>query len=109
MSRYRDRIDVLTAGQAEDAAGYGHAGEDWDHPDVTTYLGWFGLAGSVENPGGVDKVATRAAAHLPAHAVVSSTSRVRHRGVTYAVDGRPVPASHRGRLHHYELALDEVT
>ncbi|WP_431980010.1 hypothetical protein [Streptomyces qinglanensis] len=103
---YRDTVTVIDLERGEDERG----NETWAETERTVSGCNMQPMSSTEVIEGKAQVITRMRLAGPPDMGLTATSRVRHAGVTYEVDGRPgVHHSYGAVLDHTEAILMEVT
>lgn len=100
-------VTVLTAGTATNR--YGDAEKSWGSATSQTVKGWVARrGGSEDRDGGREAEIADWVLYLHPEVTVDGRARVVWGGLTFEVDGPPVPAYTPRGLHHFELDLRRV-
>lgn len=100
-------VTVLTAGPADDR--YGNPEKAWGSAASQVVKGWVARrGGSEDGDGGREAEIAEWVLFLHPDVTVDGRSRVVWDGLTFEVDGPPVPAYTPRGLHHFEVGLRRV-
>ena len=99
-------VTIITPGTT--TGRYGDAVKDWTTATSTPAKGWVARTGQQEVNDGREAQVSEWKCFLPADAAVTGHDRVTWDGITFEVDGPPVPAWTPRGEHHIEVPLRVV-